>query len=86
VELRLSRFRVFVADSTDLCISFPVIFFLFKETKQKSLEEIDSLFNRSAGLSEVAMEQFETDKQKTKHFDKEEIDITATNIEDVRSS
>lgn len=28
----------------DLCISFPVIFFFFRETKQKTLEEIDLLF------------------------------------------
>lgn len=28
----------------DLCVSFPVIFFFFRETKQKTLEEIDLLF------------------------------------------
>jgi hypothetical protein len=30
----------------DLCVSLPVIYFYFPETKQKTLEEIDQLFER----------------------------------------
>lgn len=32
----------------NICITFPVIFFLFKETKQVSLEDIDLLFGERA--------------------------------------
>jgi hypothetical protein len=32
----------------DICITLPVIYFFFKETKQKSLEEIDLLFGGRA--------------------------------------
>lgn len=32
----------------DICITLPVIYFCFKETKQKSLEEIDLLFGGRA--------------------------------------
>lgn len=32
----------------DVCITIPTVFFFFKETKQKSLEEIDLLFGGRA--------------------------------------
>lgn len=32
----------------NLCVTFPVIFFFFKETKQVSLENIDLLFGERA--------------------------------------
>lgn len=32
----------------NLCVTFPVIFFFFKETKQVSLEDIDLLFGERA--------------------------------------
>lgn len=35
----------------DICVTLPTIFFVFKETKQKSLEEIDLLFgDRALGI------------------------------------
>ncbi|CAG7981303.1 unnamed protein product [Penicillium salamii] len=70
------------ADDSDICISFPVIFFLFQETKQKSLEEIDMLFRRPVSASGVVMEDFEIGRPQT--HDKEQIDVSATNVEDVR--
>ncbi|CAG8008191.1 unnamed protein product [Penicillium salamii] len=72
----------FVFVAWNICISFPVIFFLFQETKQKSLEEIDLLFRRPVGASGVAMEDFEIGTPQT--YDKEQIDVSATNVEDVR--
>lgn len=35
-------------DEPDVCVTIPTIFFWFKETKQKSLEEIDLLFGGRA--------------------------------------
>ena len=34
--------------AVDMCVSLPVIYFLFKETTQKSLEEIDLVFGGPA--------------------------------------
>lgn len=34
-----------------MCVSLPVIYFFFKETTQKSLEEIDLLFGSTSGMS-----------------------------------
>ncbi|KAJ5115412.1 hypothetical protein NUU61_001171 [Penicillium alfredii] len=48
----------FVFVAWNLCITLPVIYFFFQETKQKSLEEIDLLFGgRALGpLSDVSVE------------------------------
>lgn len=72
--------RLGFADYLDLCVSLPVIFFFFQETKQKSLEEIDLLFGgRTVGLHEgVTMERF--DSMPMHNFDKEE--GISTNVED----
>jgi hypothetical protein len=53
----------------------------FQETKQKSLEEIDLLFERTVGPREATMEQFDIQMQ---HLDKEKMDISGTNVEDIR--
>lgn len=37
-----------ILTNPDVCITIPTIFFWFKETKQKSLEEIDLLFGGRA--------------------------------------
>lgn len=42
------RRSVLTSFDSDLCISFPVIYFFFPETKQKSLEQIDLLFGGHA--------------------------------------
>lgn len=35
----------------DVCVTIPTVYFLFEETKQKSLEEIDLLFGgRALGM------------------------------------
>lgn len=35
----------------DICVTIPTVYFLFEETKQKSLEEIDLLFGgRALGM------------------------------------
>ncbi|CAG8176562.1 unnamed protein product [Penicillium salamii] len=78
-QIQWKFYFVFVA--WNICISFPVIFFLFQETKQKSLEEIDMLFRRPSA-SGVAMEDSEIGRPQT--HDKEQIDVSATNVEDVR--
>ncbi|KAJ5539981.1 hypothetical protein N7513_008313, partial [Penicillium frequentans] len=44
-QIQWRLYFVFVA--WNLCVSFPIIYFFFQETKQKSLEEIDLLFDRS---------------------------------------
>ena len=45
----------------DLCVSFPVIFFFFRETKLKTLEEIDLLFGQGPDIvsesEELGMEK-----------------------------
>ena len=38
----------FVFVAFNICVTFPVIFFFFKETKQVSLEDIDLLFGERA--------------------------------------
>ncbi|KAJ5137340.1 hypothetical protein N7526_003573 [Penicillium atrosanguineum] len=47
-RLKWRFYFVFVA--WNLCVSFPVIFFFFRETKLKTLEEIDSLFGQAPDL------------------------------------
>ncbi|KAJ5643829.1 uncharacterized protein N7484_006336 [Penicillium longicatenatum] len=49
-QIQWRLYFVFVA--WNLCVSFPIIYFFFRETKQKTLEEIDLLFDRSLGVSE----------------------------------
>jgi hypothetical protein len=72
---------LFLADPSDLCISLPVIYFFFQETKQKSLEEIDLLFGgRSSALQEDGVSERDT-KRDIQHFDKAEMGVSATNVE-----
>lgn len=47
--------------SADLCVSFPVIFFFFRETKLKTLEEIDLLFGQ---VPEIISESDELEMEK----------------------
>lgn len=56
----------------DLCISFPVIFFFFPETKQKTLEEIDELFGQRI---------LERTPDEAGRTEKEEAGVSATNVE-----
>lgn len=57
-------------DKLDICITLPVIYFFFKETTQKSLEEIDLLFGQSAvgvvpeGMEETATSAEDQEKEK----------------------
>lgn len=46
--LPLLPVRAVILTSLDVCVTIPTIFFWFKETKQKSLEEIDLLFGGRA--------------------------------------
>ncbi|KAJ5155774.1 hypothetical protein N7492_008577 [Penicillium capsulatum] len=46
-QMQWRFYYVFVA--WNLCVSLPVIYFFFPETKQKTLEEIDLLFGRAQG-------------------------------------
>ncbi|CAG7917564.1 unnamed protein product [Penicillium olsonii] len=80
-QIQWKFYFVFVA--WNICISFPVIFFLFQETKQKSLEEIDLLFGPAVGTGVLIMEEFEIGRPQQTH-DKEHIDVSARNVEDVR--
>lgn len=59
----------------DLCVSLPVIYFYFPETKQKTLEEIDELFER---VVERIPEEGNVVHSRS---GKEEVGITAMNIE-----
>jgi hypothetical protein len=73
------------ADPSDLCISLPVIYFFFQETKQKSLEEIDLLFGgRPSVLRENGVVEHDT-KLDTQQFDKAEMGVSATNVENADS-
>ncbi|KAJ6011270.1 hypothetical protein N7451_002682, partial [Penicillium sp. IBT 35674x] len=57
-QIQWRLYFVFVA--WNLCVSFPVIYFFFQETKQKSLEEIDLLFDRSLDrVSETVVQESE---------------------------
>jgi hypothetical protein len=62
-EIKWKFYFIFVA--FNLVVTFPTIFFLFKETKQKTLEEIDLLFgDRALGtlpndLEKPSLEQIE---------------------------
>lgn len=55
-------------------MSFPVIYFLFPETKQKTLEEIDQLFGRARGRIP------EDGNVVHPRSEKEEAGVTVTNI------
>lgn len=55
------------ACTVDLCVSLPVIYLLFQETQQKSLEDIDLLFERRSrdgvpDMTDEAVEQIESGK------------------------
>jgi hypothetical protein len=80
------NFMAGFADPSDLCISLPVIYFFFQETKQKSLEEIDLLFGgRPSVLRENDVVEHDTNLD-TQQFDKAEMDVSATNVENADSS
>jgi hypothetical protein len=69
------------ADPLDLCISLPVIYFFFQETKQKSLEEIDLLFGgRPNTLHEDGVIEHGRNMDK-QQVDKAEMGVSASNIE-----
>ncbi|KAJ5294153.1 hypothetical protein N7508_008974 [Penicillium antarcticum] len=77
-NLKWRFYFIFVA--WNLCISLPVIYFFFRETKQKSLEDIDLLFGgRSSAPHEDAVEL--DPKLDIQRFDKAEMGASATNIE-----
>jgi hypothetical protein len=59
-------------------VSLPVIYFYFPETKQKTLEEIDQLFER------VLERNPEEGSVVHPRSEKEEAGVTAMNIEDAR--
>ncbi|KAL2222604.1 putative MFS sugar transporter [Thermoascus aurantiacus ATCC 26904] len=74
-RIKWKFYFVFVA--WNLCVALPVIYFLFQETKQKSLEEIDLLFGgRALGTlrEDVADKDFEVQHVENKK-------PTAENIE-----
>lgn len=60
-------------------MSFPVIYFLFPETKQKTLEEIDQLFGRARGRIPEDGNVVHPRSEK-----EEEAGVTAMNIENAR--
>ncbi|KAJ5601723.1 hypothetical protein N7510_011257 [Penicillium lagena] len=65
-KLQWKFYFVFVA--WNLCVSLPVIYFFFQETKQKSLEEIDLLFGgRALGTlpEEVGVVALRDEKEQT---------------------
>ncbi|RAK71877.1 sugar porter family MFS transporter [Aspergillus fijiensis CBS 313.89] len=68
----------FIFVAFNICVTFPTVFFVFKETKQKSLEEIDLLFGgRALGHLPADVES-----KMTAEADKaEETGITVTNVE-----
>ncbi|KAJ5577563.1 uncharacterized protein N7459_006527 [Penicillium hispanicum] len=75
-KLQWRFYFVFVA--WNLCISLPVIYFFFPETKLKTLEEIDLLFEEQPRLNIAEREDagigpFESEK---------ETGVSATNVED----
>ena len=67
-----------MTDSPDLLVSFPIIYFFFQETKQKTLEEIDLLFEKPTLDQIEEVVALESEK---------EMGVSATNVEgaDVRS-
>ncbi|OQE19850.1 hypothetical protein PENSTE_c014G01898 [Penicillium steckii] len=69
-QIQWRFYFIFVA--WNLCISFPVIYFFFPETKQKTLEEIDELFGQRI-LGRIPDEAGRTEK--------EEAGVSATNVE-----
>ncbi|CEJ56269.1 Putative Function: high affinity glucose transporter (Precursor) [Penicillium brasilianum] len=75
-KLQWRFYFVFVA--WNLCVSLPVIYFYFPETKQKTLEEIDQLFER---VLERTPEEGNVVHPRS---EKEEAGVTAMNIEDAR--
>lgn len=49
--LSLTACLLIIGIETDVCITLPTVYFFFKETNQKSLEEIDLLFGgRALGM------------------------------------
>ncbi|KAJ6043854.1 hypothetical protein N7499_006364 [Penicillium canescens] len=82
-KLQWRFYFVFVA--WNLCISLPVIYFFFQETKQKSLEEIDLLFGgRSSALHEDGVNEHDK-KRDIQQLDKAEMGVSATNVENADS-
>ncbi|KAJ5234983.1 uncharacterized protein N7469_004151 [Penicillium citrinum] len=69
-QIQWRFYFIFVA--WNLCISFPVIFFFFPETKQKTLEEIDELFGQRI---------LERTPDEAGRTEKEEAGVSATNVE-----
>lgn len=63
----------------DLCVSLPVIYFFFQETKQKTLEEIDLLFERRSldGVSSIVADEAVVQLESGK------IGVSATTVEHV---
>jgi hypothetical protein len=60
-------------------VSLPVIYFYFPETKQKTLEEIDKLFER-------ALERIPEDGNVVLRPEKEGAGVTAMNVENVETA
>lgn len=61
----------------DVCVSFPIIYFFFQETKQKTLEEIDLLFERRS--LDQPSDEVERQVKSVK-----EMGVSSLNVEDIR--
>ncbi|KAJ5748818.1 uncharacterized protein N7511_010514 [Penicillium nucicola] len=78
-KLKWRFYLVFVA--WNLCISLPVIYFFFRETKQKSLEDIDLLFGGRPNALQEDRGVAHPPKLDLQQFDQIELDTSASNLE-----